>query len=220
MPDQEIDQHLLKLSKGTENMKRRFQFLVTKFKKYVSERYDLEKVVDVLIEYDRNKFHLVLSDCSTLNDCFQKIVEYYSFYDYDVIKVLITSLGSEENKKDLKKYKSKFHEFWKKRICEIPCDAFGDATESEKFRVKIDKDIEEVVGEDIETLKYEMRRILGHKLQFLYVKEGCVELTFRSYEPISDLTKTQQLKVMKHTSILSLSYGELSMKFDSGRLII
>ncbi len=196
-------------------MKRRFQVLVTKLKKFISERCDLEEVVDVLLDYDRNKF---LSDCKTLNELFEKIREYYSFYDYAVIKVLTNSLGSGKNKKELKNYKQKFREFWVSRICEIPNDAFTNAAESEKFKVKIDRSMEEIAGADIETLKHEMRRILGHKLQFLNAEEGCVQLIFRSYEPVLCLNKEQQLELRK-AGVLSLSYGEeFTLEFDAGKL--
>ena len=217
--EEEIEQRYLRLSRRTDDMKRRFQSLVMKFKKFIHERCDLEVVIDVLRDYDRNKYQALLSDCKTLHELFERIRGYYSFYDFTVVKVLIKNLGSDSNKKDLQKYKSAFREYWEKRICEIPSDAFVEAPESEKFRVKIEGNITEIEGNNIEVLKFEMRRILGHELQFLYVKDGCVEVVFRSYEPVSELSKEQQSE-MKRFGILSVSYGDFLMKFDSGRVVI
>ena len=216
IPQEEVDQHLLKLSHRTDIMKRRFQSFVSKLKQYIKDKYDLEEVIDVLVDYDK-KF-TILRGCKILNDLFLKLSGYYSFYDYAVIKVLTTTIGSSTNKKELKKYKQKFREYWEKRICEIPQDAFSnDIKESEKFKVKLDKDLETLKGENIETLKFEMRRILGHKLQFLYAKDGCVLLVFRSYEHVSSFTKEQQLD-LKHCGVLSIHYGEkLILEISKGK---
>ena len=221
-PEDEIEQHLLDLYHETDIMKRKFQRLIFKLKQYIRANFTIEEVVEVLLDYDKNRFKMLLSDCNSVADVLDKISDHYSFYDYSVIKVLTQNLGSNANKTNLQKYKTRFREFWKRRICKIPSDALSDVKdEGEKFKVKLDKELGALTGDDIEKLKYEMRKTLKHNLQFLYAEEGCALLVFRDFDHSANISKEQQL-ALKGIDILSICYGqELPLKIgETGKCIL
>ena len=97
-------------------------------------------------------------------------------------------------KKKLKKYKKRFQNYSKRRVCECSKDAFGEAKESDNiYKIKTDKILETFTIEELDKLQYEIRKILGHKLiRLLKVEDGCIELTFRVLNCDDDISEDQK----------------------------
>ena len=213
MSEEELSFHRLQLNEETKKIKKSFASLVLNLQKRVEETSKLDDVVNILTFYD-NVYEKLLHDCTSIAEVFRKISSVFSFFDYDLVKLLSRKFGSLSIKKDLKKYKKKFQDYSKRRICECPSDAFGDVQKSEKVYVlKTDKSIEDLTVAQLQQLQYEMNKVLGQRLlRLLDVEKGCVSLVFRIFEH-RDLSKHQQ-QALRKLGVLSVTYGEQCVDFS------
>lgn len=215
--------YLQKLKDETNEMKRRFNGLVFDLQKDLEKTASLNDVVTLLNLHCDQKFEKLLEDSSELADVFRKMSKYISFFDYGPIKLLTSKLSSASFKKKLKKYKKKFQDYSKRRICECPSDAFEDFEGSEKgYVLKTEKDITTLTVEEVEKLQYEMNKILGHTfLHLLNVKKGCVEFIFRTFEENKFTVNDNQKQALNALGVISIGYGdELVMVQFSKEVII
>lgn len=210
MSDEEISFFHLQLNEETKRIKKSFASLVFNLQKRIEETSKMDDIVNVLTFYD-NAYEKLLHGCTGIAEVFRKISSVFSFFDYDLIKLLYRKFGSLSNKKDLKKYKQKFQDFSKRRICECPSDAFGDVPKSEKvYVIKTDKSIEDLTVVKLRQLQYEMNKVMGQRLlRLLHVEKGCVSLIFRSFEDCKVNLSKSQLQALRKLGILSIGYGDL-----------
>ena len=126
-----------------------------------------------------------------------------------LVKHFTKNFGSPAIKKELNKYKKRFQDYAKRRICECPSNAFGDTEALEKvYRIKIEEDINTLTVEELGKLEYEMNKILGHKfLRLLNFKEGCVELIFRTFGDNELNITDKQHQALGKLKVLSIAYG-------------
>lgn len=209
------------MDKHTNKLKRAFATLVYKLQKELEDLSKFDDVTKVLKHLREN----LLTGCKSISDVFEKIGPHISFFDFGIIKLLVSTLGSTATKKKLKKYKAMFCEFCKQRVCETPNDAFGDVSKSEKvFVMKIDKNIQTLEMKEVKSLQVEVCEVLEIDLRLLQVKEGCIELCFKSlgFDGVTTVTQKQQ-DILKSLSILSIIYDgevlEISMKETLGKLM-
>ena len=164
---------------------------------HIKRNWKLEFLVNHLKFFD-HKFEEILSDCKDVIEVFSKISQIISFFNYDIIKILTSKFGSETNKKKLKKYRKRFQDYSKRRICECPADAFGnkeasDEAQSKYYVLKIDKSMDGYTVEELEILQYKINKILKQFLRLLHFDKGCIELTFKGYgDDILILTEEEQ----------------------------
>lgn len=213
MSKEELSYHLFKLDEQTTKIKRAFSVLVLDLQKSIEETSKLEHVMTLLKFYDKN-FEEVSHDCRSIADVFHKISKYASFFDFDLIKHLTQKLGSVAMKKKMFKYKKKFQEFSKCRVCECPSDTFGEVDKSEKVYVlKIDKSLSTLTVEELEKLKYNMNSILGCNvlLRLLDIKDGCIELTFRTLKSDDLKIPVKAQQALRKLGVLSLSFSDKSL---------
>ena len=200
-----------KLNEETIRIKKSFVSFVFDLKRNIEETSKMEDVITLLQFYDSNNFKELLSECKNLTEVFEKISHFVSFFDYDLIKLLTRKLGSNAIKKKLYKYKKKFQDFSKRRLCECPSNAFGDGADdkSEKvYVIKTDKSLESLTVNEVQTLERSMNRILGYEfLRLLRVEDGCVQLTFRT------LRKGDMLPVPSQDRVALRKLGVLSIRF-------
>ena len=197
----------------TDKIKRAFGCLVFDVMKNIEKSRSLDEVVTLLTFSMKTGSEEFASHCSSYGEVFRKISNLISFFDYDLLKLLIHKMGSSSVKRKLKKYKQKFQQFTKRCVCEVPKGAFGDANKSEKvFVIKCDKSIETMTLEELHKLQYKMNKILGHKLlRLLDIKDGCVELAIRCLEcHMHNLSISEkQQKDLKKLGVLSIRYGDI-----------
>ena len=206
MTEDELSYYHFKLDNHTSKVKSAFARVVHDLQKDIEENSSLKVVINCLKAYDKLLVEK-LSDCESIVDVFNKILDHVSFFDFKIIKIL-TRIGSRSTQKKYKKYTTMFKEYSKCRVVECPSDAFGDAENSEKvFVLKIDKNHQSLSVAELNTLCSEVTNILGHK-RLLHVEEGCVQLTFRGFED-EELTVTkEQQQALRNAGVLSISYGE------------
>lgn len=193
-------------------IKKSFSSVVHDLNMHIQHHCELENVLTLLKSYDRDLGKL-LKDCKTLGEVFNKISDIISFFDYDLIKLLGRKLGSVAIKKKLFKYKKRFQDFSKRRVCECPSGAFGKVKDSEMvYVIKTDKSLESLTVEELQKLEYNMNRILGdhHELlQFLNIKDGCVQLEFRTLKRTHSKLSHKDMKALRNLGVLSVHLGDM-----------
>ena len=189
-------------------MKSAFAGLAFKLQKHITQTSKLADLLTILKYLTTEQFEDLETTCSSIEQVFDKLHPFISFFDFEIIKLLTSNLGSGSNKQKLKKYKKMFNEFSKQRVCKCPSDAFGDVNQSERVLViKADKIISTLTVESIMKLKYELCKVLGFKSRLLRVDDGCVKLTFRvpQYDEIA-ITEEQK-QALRQLSVLRIQYG-------------
>ena len=178
----ELSFHLNKLMDQTNEIKGVFSRLLVHLKQDMESMAKLEDVVLLLTNNIKDKgFEEDLYNCKKLSEVFRHLSNFVSFFDFYLVKLLTHHFGSPAMKEKLKKYKIRFQNYSKRRVCECPKDAFGEVEKSDKiYKIKTDKILENFTVKELDKLQHEIRKILGHKLiRLLKVEDGCIELTFR-----------------------------------------
>ena len=210
MSEDEFTYFLNQLRKETRNIQGDFGSLWLSLKKDMEARsIKLEDVVSLLLfTIQDDGFKELMESCKNLTDVFRNLFKYVSFYDLYLVKLLIRNFCSTSMKKKLKRYKKKFQDYCKRRICECPKDTFSGAEKSDKiFKIKTDKILESYTLEDLDKLQHEIREILGRKLlHLLKIEDGCVRLTFRVVNDDLDISDKQKL-ALSNLGVLSLKCG-------------
>ncbi len=202
--EREDSYYLQELKDKTEKMQLQFDSLVFELKEDIkkSKLFNYKDIVTLLSLSSKRYSNLekILEDCSNLDEIFLKIRHCSSFFDYGLIKHLARNFGSSDFRKNLKKYKLRFQEYAKHRVCELPNYALGDTDGSGKvYKIKIEENIRTLTVGDLQKLQYEMNKILGHKLlRLLSYSDGCVELTFRSFEDDEFIITEEQQKALEY----------------------
>ncbi len=211
MSEEELNHFCTKLYKDTIAMKTRFDNLVFTLKQAVKS-YPVTDIASLLKSHEKH-FERPLRQCASISEVFDNAASLWSFYNYDIVKILIIRHGTKSDKEHLEKYEEEFREYSKRRICECPKDAFGVQKKSEKcFALKTDKNMNYFTLEQLNDLQFEMNKILGRKfLRLLRIEDGCVRLIFRSLsDDMMDLSTEQQMK-LRLLGVLKISYGDRSM---------
>ena len=192
---EELSFHLNKLADQTKEIKGIFSGLLVHLKQDMESTAKLENVTLFLINNIKDKgFEEVMYNCKNLSEVFRHLSNFVSFFDFYLVEFLTHHFGSPAMKKKLKKYKKRFQDYSKRRVCECPKDAFGEAKESDKiYKIKTDKILETFSLEELDKLQHEIRKILGHELlHLLKVEDGCIELTFRVIDYDFDISEAQK----------------------------
>ena len=207
MPKENLDFYFYDLDCHTSKIKAAYSTIMSKLQEDLERNSTLQSVINCLKAYDKPLCDkLQLADCKSIEEVFSGIIDYFSFFNFEIIKVL-TRIASRNTRNDLKKYEAMFKTYSKRRVVECPSDAFGDAEESEKVYVlKTDRNLNSLGVMKLRQLCYEITKILGHK-RLLQVSEGCVQLTFRTIDDEFTVTEEQQ-QALRNVGVLGITYGD------------
>ena len=220
MPEEERLQHLSKLYRESDKIKTRFTSLLFHLQEDLEKnsKLDMYKVVNLLVFYGIHEDELC--DCTSITLVFRKIRKFISFFDYQLVKILAKYFGSKASKKKFVKYKLHFQEFAKCHICECPSDLFDEnemvdsiiERPQKTYVIKIDKSVEILTLEELETLKCKMNEILGHKfLKVVKVEDGCVQVTFRTFGSSDFVISDEQQRGLSSLGVIIISCGSESV---------
>ena len=139
-----------------------------------------------------------------------------SFFNYHLIEHIIDMLGTEEIKAELKKYKTNFQEYAKRRVYECPSQ-FGPVSKvgHADIIVKIDSRYENYTLTEIEDFGQELSDLLEVSskgvLRLCWVQKGCFQLMFQipSFlkEEIFPLSREQE-RALAAKGVIRLTCGE------------
>ena len=207
MDEDELSYRRNELMDQTNKIKREFSGLLLRLKQDIESTAKLEDVVSLLLfNYKDKGFEEVMHACESLTEVLRQLSNYVSFFNFDPVKLLAHYHGSPAMKKKLKKYKIKFREYSKGRVCECPKNAFGEVEKSDKiYKIKTDKILETFTVEDLDKLQHEIRKILGHKLlRLLKVEDGCIKLTFRVFNDDDFDISEEQKQALSNLGVISV----------------
>lgn len=117
-----------------------------------------------------------LSD-ETTSSAISKISKSYSFFNYHIIKIVIDEWGDNTDKERFLSYEAKFREYCKRKICEIPINFLTSDNANIKLHIKTDKNFD-VPASEINSLAFELSKLLDTPLLLCNVSDGCVEFDF------------------------------------------
>ena len=205
----------MQLLDKTERIQRKFTSLVFDVQKALqNQKWKLEDVVSLIkLYYRSDEIYKIIHGSKSITEIFGRLSKYFSFFNYNIIKLFVSKLNSTALKKKMKKYKKAFREYSKLQICECPAGAFGSREDQEKVYVL---DTEMNLNDSLEEydrLQFQINEVLGGKLlRLINIEEG-VRLTFRGFaEPELRLSKDNSQK-LRNYGVLSITYGEQVFDF-------
>ena len=208
-------QHLSTLYKESDDIKEEFTSLVFHLQEDLESNSKLEKVVSLLVVHKIPEDELC--GCATITSVITRIGKFYSFFDYQLIKILVKHLGSTESKKNYEKYESDFQEFAKHRVYECPSDLFdegeaADGNPGKIYAIKIDKNMKELSLEDLDKLLCKMFEILGHNFaKVVKIEKGCVQVTIRTFSSSDFVISDEQKRALSSLGVVTISCGSESV---------
>ena len=126
--------------------------------------------------------------CTTIDDVFLILQEYYSFFNYGIIQRIITWFPTPDDERRVEEYTEDFKVYCKRRIFECPPDSFGYICEGKSTLVVKTEDTwdphEKIQGKVLDwvlQLQSTLAEILQVETETLYlcrIDKGCVELLF------------------------------------------
>ena len=111
------------------------------------------------------------------------IGDYFSFFNYHVIEHIVSKLGTDQDKAELRNYKEEFDRYSKRRVYEC-LPVFGPVSEADhvELHLKIDLVYEQFTLEAVENFRYRLKEILHVSqgiLRLCRVEEGCFQVMFQ-----------------------------------------
>ena len=153
-----------------------------------------------------------------LDDAIFKLSEKSSFFDYELLKNLVKKCcRDQELYDDFVAYGEQLKAFCKRRVCEVPIDAFASKkrlkSKGPYLCVKVDKNWKITLNQ-VTDLEKQISEILQIKLQLLMVKAGCMELVFNPLRSVSEPLSQQQKKQLREIGVLRVYVGEEEYRMD------
>ena len=135
------------------------------------------------------------------------------YLNYEVLESLIRHFDREGAiTQDLDEYISRFQEYIKRRVCEVPMDAFDNSgTSFPGFAVMLDNHFSVSISlSKVKQLQHRIEQILNLKSIFLtgvHVNDGCLQLCFSSFNILSSVSEEQRAS-LKDIGVLSSTLSE------------
>jgi len=157
-----------------------------------------------------------LEKAGDLSEVFMGLKDYMSFFNYHLIEHIINGLGTEKDKAELKKYKTNFQQYAKRRVYECP-PQFGPVSKvgHANILVKIDSRYENYTLAEVEDFGQELNDLLGASskgvLRLCWIQKGCFQLTFQIpsfvQQEIFPLSREQE-RALEAKGVIKLTCGE------------
>ena len=208
----------------------RFQELVSAtIESLIGQNISQDKLVSHLVTLGAFKSVFKEPQMPLFQFCFQKLEaadsihkiflilkDYFSFFNYHVIEHIIKTVGTEENRAGLQRYKETFNQYAKRRVFEC-LPEFGpvsDADHADIF-VKLDSQYDNYTVTEIEGFCHRLSEILRVAsegvLRLCQVEEGCFQLTFQVplfvQQVIFPLSREQEM-TLEAKGVIKLTCGE------------
>lgn len=180
------------LKRETKQIMMKFYALISEFYKSLKEKNnavdDLKTHLKVINAYaNDDRFQSVfleqrekLRQANTLNDLFDIIEVFCSFFNYDLIEYLIKFVGSNDDKMRLNNYKSDFAEYARRRVCESPPKTGACSAEQSNIYVKLESGFSSLC--DLREFRLKISEILSvsqYVIRLCCIEKGCIRLTFQ-----------------------------------------
>lgn len=182
-----------RLKKETKQIMIQFYTLLSKLYDSLKDRNfpvdDLKQHLMVLDAFDDDDQHQPvffeqkdkLAQASTINNVFDVIRVFCSFFNYDLIEHLIGIVGTEEDKARFEEYESKFADYAKRRVYECPPKTGVRASGQCDIYIKLESRFEKLSLNDLREFRINISKLLKvsqHVIYLCCIAKGCIRLTF------------------------------------------
>ena len=186
MSEEEIDDLKERLVLESEEMRENFAVLVGKtISSCKQSSVGVSNLRAVLKNYSSEKV-LESLDSGTDENMWEKIADYWSFFDYKILSIIIKGLCKVhvDLLQDLDAYISDFKEYCKRRLCEVPVDSFSKEIQDKDhtyLNVKFDPpDGFFTSVANIARQNKLLSRILETKVRLCKFEDGCINFVYIS----------------------------------------
>ena len=224
MPDHERTNLIYRLKEDTASIENDFISLEFQLRRALKRSESTAKEIIRIITRKNHRYREIFEDCDTIDKLFDEAEKHWSFFDYDLIELLILCLFEDEQhhlKVLLKEYAASFEKYARRRVCECPSNVFEDEKKNGKVVVfKIEEyNFEAMTVGELKKLCSRLNSAIGsYKLRLLKTDPGCVQLTFRALpsadKMIQKLTREEQ-QALRNMGVLSITYGEQTLNLVS-----
>ncbi len=133
---------------------------------------------------DGNKITEELKGETDINEAFMVFSQFWSFFEYDILSIIIESFCRHDLKPQLDEYTSSLNEYCKRRVCEVPNGSGGKEPEEEKIlHIQVDEtfnaEITRMKLEDLRVLRKSLGKILGTGLLSIDIIPGSIIISFK-----------------------------------------
>ena len=120
----------------------------------------------------------ILEDETDMNKAMLKASDFWSFFDYEIVKSIISSHCADLQQK-MESYESDFKTYCERRLCEVPEDSLkaNIPSKTSNLHVKIDENFKIKLCK-IKRIEARLSHLLDKRLYILKVEDGCIELVF------------------------------------------
>ena len=109
-------------------------------------------------------------NAGTIPKVFIALSNYFSFFNYDIIDLIVTELGTKEDEQELQKYKNEFQLYARRRVYECPqFGQFGPMNEIDHadILVKVDSHYESYTVQELWGFRKRLSEILNISSAFV-----------------------------------------------------
>ena len=150
----------------------------------------------------------------TIEECFARLANYWSWFNTHVLEQLITHCGTEEDKRRMALYREARKGFLTRSIFSIPPNAYGAKRHenSRKLVLKLANNTNEAEANILEQIRVLVYETLQTHVELLKVKAGCLELTFQIPDREVHLSQ-DQISTLSREGVLFLAIdGEIYLQ--------
>ena len=206
---------LTRLYEDLEGLKSLFSLLVTKtLRSLKDQNIDCVRLQALIKSYIMPKTKM-FSKKKTLDNLFLKLCDYWSFFDYELL-ALIISAYCVELEEDKIKYIAAFEAYCDRKVSEAPTK-FKSKTSGAHYiiRVRIGRNFDCLTLVELKKLQNKLRKVTKMDLTLLRVEEGSIVAVFElldEEENITPLSKNERSELFQ-MGVLKL-YSDDHVYFD------
>jgi hypothetical protein len=177
-------------SKAIQN---KFAIIVDRTKTSLEDQDISCQNLKTLFKFSAYSSHCTLfEDGMSMNDLFLELSDYWSFFDYELLTLIVERRCPELGDK-LEEYISDLKEYCRRRIIEVPAHMLdAKSTSKDTVTIKYEKEFYDITLNNIKDLQARLSLLLKTPLRLLEIEEGCTQLTFEAACTISPLTDKEK----------------------------
>ena len=235
LSEEELKSRLRVLEKESNEMDFKFNALSSSICQSLKERNVLKdrlltclmglKVMQPCFQGKKQRFfrkqRRKLEKCQTVDEVWWIISEYFSFFNYKLLKHIANSLGTKEDEEKVATYEQDIHTYAKRLLSECP-SRFGSrvSEDSTDLIVKLDSSYDDCTLcylEELETKLSDILQLEHGVMRLCHVLPGCYELTFQVPSSVESDTfplSPDQEAALKALGVIRLQCGDYTYPLE------
>lgn len=213
VPEEEREALEGRLKQESLEIKADFAVLSAKTKKLLEQKKTASQDIIFLFK-SYSKLYKAIKQYKNFNKLLLKLSDYWSFFDYDILQLIIRSYCNELIDEFIE-YEEKFKSYCRRRLCEVPDGIVGVKTSKDYVFCKYDEmfSYEKTRLWDVKVLNAKLSKLLKTKLVLRSIREGCIEITYVMLCDILYPLSTKQMAQLKRLNIVRM-FSECCGLFD------